>query len=477
MGFEDDGFLDDYEIQELIERFENQLESGMPAFFDVDELNIMIDYYIQRDDFEKINIIADMAMKYHSDSPIIYNIMAKKYLAVQDAVNAMKYLKEENNNTEDPDYYVNLGYCHGLLNNHKQSISAYKKAIKLLGDNENVADIYGSIGGEYMMMREYEKALYYLKKGFTDNIDYSEQYMQIMNCYFSLDRGFECVDFLNAEIDKNPHSIAAWMSLGNCYLRLHLLEKAIEQYEYALAIDQHYERAYVNIATINNELDKYQDTIDIIEEAFRNKVDKPILYCLYGEALAKTGNKLEAINNFNKALEMDENIAEAYAGLGFIFCEENNHKSAIKFLKRAHDLAPFNTDYLFVLVEEHNKLGKYRTSIKYLKEIEELFPYDVNLYIVFMEIYIMLDDVNKAIKYIEKGLNILGKQAPLLYRLAFINFIQEEEQIGLMNLEEALKLDVDGVQEFIDFDPVYIMNNDNIVNLINEYKNKNNKLI
>ena len=45
-----------------------------------------------------------------------------------------------------------------------------------------------------------------------------------------------------------------------------------------------------------------------------------------------------------------------------------------------------------------------------------------------------------------------------------------------MNLEEALKLDVDGVQEFIDFDPVYIMNNENIVNLINEYKN-NNKII
>lgn len=295
-----------------------------------------------------------------------------------------------------------------------------------------------------------------------------------MNCYFSLEKGFECVEFLNAEIDKTPHSIEAWMALGNCYLRLHLLEKAIEQYEFALAIDQHYDRAYINIATINNELDKYQDTIDIIEEAFRNKVNKPILYCLYGEALAKTGNKLEAITNFKKAIELDENIAEAYAGLGFIFCEEEDHKSAIKFLKRAHELSPFNTDYLFVLVEENNKLGKYKTSIKYLKEIEELYPFDVNLYIAFMEVYIMLDDINKAVKYINKGLDIMGRQGPLLYRLAFINFIQEEEQLGLMNLEEALEIDTLGVQEFIDFDPVFILNNENIVNLINEYKSKNN---
>lgn len=472
MGFDDDSFLDDYEIQELIERFENQLENDRLSYFDVDELNIMIDYYIQQDDIEKINILADMAMKYHSESPVIYNIMAKKYLSVQDARNALKYLKEEDNNTEDPDYHVNLGYCYGLLDRHKESITAYKKAIKLLGDNEGVVDIYGSIGTEYMILRDYENALYYLQKGLNDNIDYSEQYMQIMNCYFYLDRGFESVDFLKGEIDKNPHSIQAWMSLGNCYLRLHLLEKAIEQYEFALAIDQHYEKAYINIATINNELDKYQDTIDIVEEAFRNNVKKPILYCLYGEAHAKTGMKLEAINNFKKALELDENIAEAYAGLGFIFCEDENHKSAVKFLKKAHELAPFNTDYLFVLVEENNKLGKYKTSVKYLKEIEELYPYDVNLYIAFMEVYILQDDIDKAVKYIEKGLERLGRQASLLYRLAFINFINEEEQLGLMNLEEALELDTDGVQEFIDFDPVYILNNDNIVNLINEYKNK-----
>ena len=86
----------------------------------------------------------------------------------------------------------------------------------------------------------------------------------------------------------------------------------------------------------------------------------------------------------------------------------------------------------------------------------------------------MLDDIDKAVKYINKGLDLIGRQAPLLYRLAFIKFIQEEEQLGLMNLEEALELDTDGVQEFIDFDPVYILNNENIVNLINEYKDKNN---
>lgn len=470
MGFDDDSFLDDYEIQELIERFENQLENGSSLYFDADELNIIIEHYVQKNDIKKINFIADMASKYHSGSPITNLIMAKKYLAVQDARNAMIYLSDENNNTDDPDYLLSLAFCYSLLEKSKLSIDTYKKAIKLL-NKENCEDIYNSMAVEYMLLRDFENALFYFKKGLKAAPDIAEQYSEITNCYFFLNQGEDAIDFFNNEVDKNPHSKAAWMALGNCYLRLHLLEKAAEQYEYALAIDQHYENAYVNIATIYNELDKYQDSIDIIEEAFRNKVKKPILYCLYGEAFAKTGHKTEAIINFKKAIELDENIAEAYAGLGFIFCEEENHKSAVKFLERAHQLAPYNTDYLFVMVEQYNKLEEFETSLKYLKEIEELFPYDVNLYIAYMEIYILLDDIENAKQSIEKGLNVLANHPALLYRLAFMHFALEDEEMGLMVLEDALNQDADGVQEFIDFDPTYIMNNEKIMNLINEYKN------
>ena len=72
-------------------------------------------------------------------------------------------------------------------------------------------------------------------------------------------------------------------------------------------------------------------------------------------------------------------------------------------------------------------------------------------------------------------MKMLGRQASLLYRLAFINFVDDDHESGMMNLEEALSLDYEGVQEFIDFDPNYLLNNESIVNLINEYKNKNNK--
>ena len=120
MAFNDDNFLDDYEIQELIKKFEDQLESGMTMFFDADELNIIIEHYVQQNDIEKINIIADLASTYHNTNPLTNLIMAKKYLSVQDTSNALTYLNEEDNNTEDPDYQLSLAYCYSLMEEHKK---------------------------------------------------------------------------------------------------------------------------------------------------------------------------------------------------------------------------------------------------------------------------------------------------------------------------------------------------------------------
>ena len=215
MGFNDDNFLDDYEIQELINRFENQLESGMPLFFDADELNIILEHYVQKNDIPKINIIADLANTYHETNPLTKLIMAKKYLSVQDASNALPYLLDESNNADDPDYQLSLGYCYSLMEEHKKSLSAYKKAIKLL-DNENCDDIYNSMAVEYMLLRDFERALFYFKKGLNATPDIAEQYAEITNCYFFLDKPDEAIEFFKGEVDKNPYSITAWMTLGNC---------------------------------------------------------------------------------------------------------------------------------------------------------------------------------------------------------------------------------------------------------------------
>lgn len=471
MYFDDESFLDDYEIKELIKKFESHLENDQSYYFDADEFNIIMEYYIQQNNIDKANIVANFATSYHPNDPITSLIRAKQMLANSNAEEALKALKNPNINVDDPDYQLTLGNCYSELDESQKAILAYKKAVSLLNKDE-CDDIYDSIALEYQNLGKMDKALVYLKKSLKDCSNIDNKYFEISNCYFILNKAEDAITFFKEEIDKNPYNIAAWMALGNCYMRLDLLEKAIDKFEYALAIDQHYAKAYINIAIAYNELDRFQDTVDIVKEAFRNKVKKPLLYCLYGEALDKLGNKTEALSYYKKAITMDENIPEAYAGIGFILSEENNTKSAIKFLTHAYYLAPYNPDYIYALVDEYNKLGAYENSLKYLKKIEELSPYDENLYIAYMEVCLSQDDIKNAIKYINKGLGILEGNAALLYRLAFIQFTQKEDESALLNLEEALSINFEGYKEFLDFDFDYLTNNERIIELINKYRKK-----
>ena len=172
---------------------------------------------------------------------------------------------------------------------------------------------------------------------------------------------------------------------------------------------------------------------------------------------------------------MDENLPEAYAGIGFLLSDENNPQSAIKFLKHAHTLSPYNTDYMYVIIEEYNKLEEYDNALKFVNEILDLNPYDENVYISMTECYVLKDDPDKAMEALERGLSMLPNCPSLLYRKAFIYFAQEKNESGLLTLEMALEADYNGHIEFLNFDAENLTSNPAIMELIEEYRIKNKK--
>lgn len=473
MEFEDDNFMDEeLDVNELVNRFESMIRQHESSYFDADELNVILEHYLQQDNIKRANLAADIALKFHPNNPIIQIIKAKQLLANSHAKEALTTLKNAHVDKEDADYQITLGSCYSELGESKKAINAYMKAVKIF-EYKECEDLYNSIAIEYENLGDINNALNYFIKGLNRSIDIDNQYYEIRNCFSILNRMDDAIDFFRKEIDRDPYSIAAWMALSNCYVRLNDLDNAIEQLEYVLAIDPHNKKAYTDIATACNETGRFKDTLEIVSEASRNSAESPLLYCLYGEANARLGNTADAMKSYKKAMKMDENIPEAYAGIGFILSDENNPQSAIKFLRHAHTLAPNNTDYMFVLADEYNKLNDYDKAIKIVLDIIDIDPYDENAYISLMECYVLKDDVENAFLAINRGLATLGSSAPLLYRKAFLHFAENENESGLLTLESALELDYNGHIEFLNFDAENLTNNASIMELIEEYRIKN----
>lgn len=475
MAFEDDGFLDDnFDVNELVSRFEDMVEKNQSYYFDADELNVIVEQYLEQDNIEKANLAADMAMRLHPSNPTTKIIKAKKLIANSHATEALSVLDNPILDKEDPDYQITLGSCYSALNDSRKAIVAYKKAVKAF-DFKECEYLYSFIGAEYENIGDYENALKYFINGLNRDFDIEDQYNEIKYCYSMLNKINNAVDFFKMEIDNDPYSIPAWIALSDCYIKLNDLDSAIDKLEYVLAIDPHNSKAYIYIAKAYNELEKYTQTIEIVEEAVRYNAETAELYCLDGEANARLDDTDKAIKSYMNAIKLDEKKHEAYAEIGYILCDKINPKSALKFLKHAHLLSPNETRYMYAMIEQYNKIEEFDDALDLVREIIEIDPYDEDAYITMMECHALKEDDESALAAINEGLSMLPNSAPMLYRKAFLHFVRNEKQSGLMALEEALQIDYDGLTEFMNFDTANLSNDIEIMELIDRYRIKNNK--
>ena len=237
--FDDDNFLDDdMDVKELVDRFEKMVKQHQSYYFDADELNVILEHYLQQNNIKRANLAADIAVKYHPNNPIINIIKAKQLLANSHAQEALSTLKNADLDHDDADYLLTLGACYSDLGEHQKAIRAYMKAAKEF-EYKDCEDIYNFIAVEYENLGDMENALKFFILGLDKAEDIDNQYFEIRNCFSFLHKMDEALEFFRKEIDKNPYSVSAWMALGNCYVRMGDLTNAIEQFDYAISIDPH----------------------------------------------------------------------------------------------------------------------------------------------------------------------------------------------------------------------------------------------
>ena len=207
--FDDDNFMDDdFDVKELVNRFEKMVKQHQSCYFDADELNVILEHYLQQNNIKKANLAADIAINYHPNNPIINIIKAKQLLANSNAQEALSTLKNADLDREDADYLLTLGACYSDLGEHQKAIKAYMKAAKSF-DFKDCEDIYNFIAVEYENLGEIENALKFFVLGIDKAEDIDNQYFEIRNCYSLLHNMDDAIAFFRKEIDKNPYSVSA----------------------------------------------------------------------------------------------------------------------------------------------------------------------------------------------------------------------------------------------------------------------------
>ena len=469
---DNDNQCDDAEqMRDTIQRFEAMLQTQGSAYFDTDEFEWIIDYYMQQDDLKKSRKAVDIAIAQHPEDNHLKIKNARQFLVENHPEKAMSLLNDAEISYEDPDYFLTLGSCYAALGQAQKSIETYFDALQYFEEDEK-SELYNAIAYEYEDLFDYCSALIYFKKALDFSEDTCSIYHEIRHCYFFLDRTDDAVAFFKKRIEEDPHDSIAWSALGDCYRKLDLLELAIDTYEYVLAIDPTNIWPYVHIANAYYDMERFQEAIDTLNEALSNKVETSLIHTSLGDCFYRLERPMEACQHYKTALQINESLPEAWSGLGFVYSDQNESSKAIRLFEKARLLDPCNPDHLYSLAAEYRKLHDYETAYRYLFDIESIDPTDPDLYYFIADILNEQQRYDEAINILKIGQQRAGNDSALTYMLSYDYLRKNDRAMALTLLEDALNADFKGHQDFLDIDPDLLYHDIEILEMIDQYKKK-----
>ncbi|MGB4842228.1 MAG: tetratricopeptide repeat protein, partial [Leptotrichiaceae bacterium] len=154
---------------------------------------------------------------------------------------------------------------------------------------------------------------------------------------------------------------------------------------------------------------EYDKSIKYYNEIIKNEKDnKAYLYRNVGLSYLKQKKYKEAIQNIDKALELDEQYAEAKHNKAEALEGMKDYEGAFliyeHIIKDMHDYSYYEEAHKML-----KKMKKYEKALEYLQEAEKYYEEDERLYIDKAKLYIKMKNYNQALEEIEKGYKINPK--------------------------------------------------------------------
>ncbi len=358
----------DDESNDLVQRYEQFLSGKAKGYFDVEELENIVEYYLRRGRTKDSTKAIDLGLQLHPNNSALKTKRAKIYLITGDDQKAFRVLDSL---AESNDYEVILLKIEVLLKLDRQ-IEARMLVDKLIADeSDDLDNVCLDIAYLYLGQSENDIALELLEKGYNFDKLNPELLYELAFCY-EQNENFDKAIAINLEIiEIDPFANEAWFNLGQLYFALLDFPKALEAYDYALAIDENDSLTWVQKAHVHFQLNQFEEAIEAYEEykrisAYGNwQTDIFIAECY--EKLEKYD---ESITFYKLSLEAHEENYDALTGIAICLLEQEKFAESKPYIERALVINVNAADAWVYMAEAYIGLNEVDSALlAYIKSI------------------------------------------------------------------------------------------------------------
>jgi tetratricopeptide (TPR) repeat protein len=460
-------------MAEAIQRYEEMLKSGEMLYFDVFQIEHIIDHYIEEGKLYPALKVVELGLEQH---PASINILVKKASILfnigetQTALSLIeKLLLIEDSN---PDLYLMKGASHLVLKELPKAKESFDLAIKFSFDNLEVA--YFNIGYSYVQSGHFKKALTYFTKGHQLNSSNEAVLYEMAYCYEKIGDNYKSIEYYNKYLDIDTFSDTAWFNLGIVYNKIERHKKASDAYEYSLLINEDFPSAWYNLGNTYMIRRKFDKAIEAFVEFLKYDDASDEICCIIGDCYIQLRNYTKGFEFYQKAITHNKLNDRAWFGSCLIMKIKNDYHSAYKYIRKAINIDVENSDYWFFMAKICGKLNLFSETVEAYDKVCGLAPGRLSSWLKYSELLHHKGMVVRAISVLETGLLHHPLNALLHYRLSAYYLESMNEKNAVKHLKKALIVDSSRHNYLFELYPEAQFN-PSVVKMISKFRNTQTK--
>jgi tetratricopeptide (TPR) repeat protein len=206
-----------------------------------------------------------------------------------------------------------LGVCFGVQQNYPKALTAFETALKI--NPAEILSLYNA-GLVNLLMDQREKALKYWLQAAPLGKDVFELNFQAGKLLLEMDQPEKAQGLIQRAATLKPESAVVQRFLGDTYLAQRLLDQAVPPYKKALRLHPNDAPA---LSALGRCYELKNENLDIAlafcQQSVEIKPDEGRFHIRLGRLLKKTGQYQKALQAFQKAESLGENVRQSILDL------------------------------------------------------------------------------------------------------------------------------------------------------------------
>lgn len=295
-----------------------------------------------------------------------------------------------------------------------------------------------------MSQGHYDQAIVTCHQALKLKPDYLPAYLTLGNTLQFQGKVEAALRAYSQALELKPDFAEVHANMGTMYFQLQSFEQAISSYQNALKYNSNLAAVHWNLGKVYQTLGKADEAIAAWQKALEiqpNLVAADFNF-EFGNTLARRKLWEEAIQSYQRAINLKPNWADPYANIATMRSQQGQVDEAIQYYQKSIELNPNLYQSHLYLAHLLSETAQHQAAIEHYNQAIQVKPDSIDAYANLAHLYSKIGNLKEAIKYFEQALTLQPNWAEVHCRLAHIRK-HEQPAEAIANLEKAIELKPD----------------------------------